>query len=1701
MSEPNLNKPQQQPKGTDDSKKLLKNPLKHISWRQTARMRNVFLSLVLLSIVSVGTVLGYFAIINNQKTYLHNRNFRILDQIAKNIDLRNESYARTASNIDREEYSSVVDSQEYRLVDFRDKYAPAFQIDTFPPYKLSSQTVFSHRGEWHIKYQTLPYAPPLMLTSPSSAANKLQEIDTQAEYSTPYQIGVSVKAEDFFDDLWRKDVYDCFFVFTLDSPQDDSALVGVDSENAKLIYESKEGSYVADFLARYASQDSFLTNQLDEKSRHQIQDLPYIFYFKNITFQQNEWILCGMIEENHFEANLRKISPLVVIILSLLILLFLLFLPILKLKLLSKNERLKVSDVFYSLIAAVLNTAIVTIIIFDLYYVFDDQYRTKRQLTELSYSIEKNFWQECDSILQQLSLADQWVGKVDLNPAKCSNVSILNQLPDSLISYPFFKSIYWANESGEILQEWTTDSDSTYLGTINISNREYFQRIRNNRAWEIPYRLKCDTVKSFFLESLLTLNTGENLADIAIPSGRLIPSACDNEGGNKASIVFLTTQLYSLMSPVLPQGFGYCVIDPKGEVLFHYNKNKNLQENFFDESTSQALKSAIQVRVPKFTKGKYLGKEHRFFVQPLAELPLYLVTFYDQSHHRTFHEQVFSFTLIFFLLTFLISVILTSLIVLRGSVSETHSTYNTQVRGKFIFDWLRPKDSFKLKYFYMACTNIIILGLTIGFTNTYKVQAVQVIFYISLSYIFAFLNAFIRLSVNYYGKPEIKENILIILSVVILWLIILFFTTILPQDDFVALLIFQGLLLLTAVLFPICYNFIKRQYQRLRNRVSVSGKITQSAIFTTAKGFNDVVSQFSSYLTPDSYRFFLLTWLSVISIFPVIKLYQISYNRERILQTKYSQVTFLQQLWERKQRVESEYAYLSEENSQYPRSGYDCNLKDLIFSHGIYGNAIHEIDTLDRFCNPPPTERSSDVPQDTLTSSTAYSVPASGPTSTLRYLDSMLYSLRPPYDPMVESLGLLFHTTSPDSFYNWYIDRKIRKPYVRFKEVLSRFRTEDSAYQSIILTNRRQIPSGEGRDIVIISKLFNFKWPSISFFNNRNFKWLFWLIFLLAMVVFYTIIKFTVNRITGQSILRLPIYNPPEVDNPGAVRTLLKKTKEHIFLLIPPRTIEEDYKNLLMDRVEVLKLEELEKNSLFLDMREIMESDSNSWLQSIKQSPHKIVALDYFEIYSEPSIQKPGKYKILESLLNCGKTIFIISTQEPLEMEEIFNWSERLQSNARKELTPVEQENYRWSQLLRGFTKVYYPLQKCQLCYSEKETIDFMAGGETALIVPFADQTSYEYAVDKTPLEQIYKNQLKNIPQEELPKRSVGKVIYLFTDYIHSSAYQEGERKANNLKSLKDYLHGVLKALEQEIPEKTDEVVNVSLVTNLAPVAILQMYTEHLIPFYSNSDLSVADKEPILTKLERDYHKWRIYLDRFRKAVLVVDQHHVQHKHELIRNRVQRECIHGNFMQGIQEDLIAQHIKSERWQDQFVGLSRSSGGDVTKPTHKDLQRIAEKITEETEIRAELYYHALWSSCSIEEKYLIYDLAEDGLINARNRDGIASLIRKGIFIKQDSRLRIFNKSFRNFVLTVIKPQDALQFEARLHRAGTWNWARIPISIILLAIAAFLLFTQQDIINQSVAFVGAIAAILPTFRGLYKGINLLQDGVTKTSKLLK
>ncbi len=132
-----------------------------------------------------------------------------------------------------------------------------------------------------------------------------------------------------------------------------------------------------------------------------------------------------------------------------------------------------------------------------------------------------------------------------------------------------------------------------------------------------------------------------------------------------------------------------------------------------------------------------------------------------------------------------------------------------------------------------------------------------------------------------------------------------------------------------------------------------------------------------------------------------------------------------------------------------------------------------------------------------------------------------------------------------------------------------------------------------------------------------------------------------------------------------------------------------------------------------------------------------------------------------------------------------------------------------------------------------------------------------------------------------------------------------------------------------------------------------------------------------------------------------------------------------------------------------------------------------------------YYYSVWSCLSNKEKYILYDLAMDGLTNCKNFTILMELKDKGVlyFDKRDNTLKIFNKSFMEFILSVVDPSEASVLEKEINTIGTWSVIKLILTLFFIAFGIFLFYTQQGFMNRMLGILTATSSLIPIIINLF------------------
>ncbi len=190
------------------------------------------------------------------------------------------------------------------------------------------------------------------------------------------------------------------------------------------------------------------------------------------------------------------------------------------------------------------------------------------------------------------------------------------------------------------------------------------------------------------------------------------------------------------------------------------------------------------------------------------------------------------------------------------------------------------------------------------------------------------------------------------------------------------------------------------------------------------------------------------------------------------------------------------------------------------------------------------------------------------------------------------------------------------------------------------------------------------------------------------------------------------------------------------------------------------------------------------------------------------------------------------------------------------------------------------------------------------------------------------------------------------------------------------------------------------------------------------------------------------------------------------------------------EDIHTQTHKKNKWLmphwwHKLSGWFDDSGSETGDTVIWSLQNIAV-----------IFYQHIWQSLSPEERYLVYDLAEEGLVNQSDKYHLSMLIQKGLIKRKEpfGQLELMNDSFKNFVLVSVNKAEALQLKNELKAESSWSDLRSPIMLVIVGIMAIMLASQQQAFSTIIGYLTAIAAIIPTLNAIFSLIKPATPGKT-------
>lgn len=277
-----------------------------------------------------------------------------------------------------------------------------------------------------------------------------------------------------------------------------------------------------------------------------------------------------------------------------------------------------------------------------------------------------------------------------------------------------------------------------------------------------------------------------------------------------------------------------------------------------------------------------------------------------------------------------------------------------------------------------------------------------------------------------------------------------------------------------------------------------------------------------------------------------------------------------------------------------------------------------------------------------------------------------------------------------------------------------------------------------------------------------------------------------------------------------------------------------------------------------------------------------------------------------------------------------------------------------------------------------------------------------------------------------------------------------------------------------------DDKRKIIILSTIHPVTFLDSAFTELMK-KNNKSTGKNDKN-ITTIPAQDLEKWHVLLGHYRIVLMSLD-----HDMELTVEKPHEKIIGGDSsldhepnlkVERLYEEMIYKETKRGYFLNQMRQPAIEAGREILKNVKKEeLPPLPDEIVLKLQVTSHYFYMYIWQSLTREEKFLLYDLAEDNLVNSFDDYNLSMLIGKGIIMRDDGTLKLFNNGFRNFIITAIGDSEAMKIKDQIKDNGNWGKLRIPMILIILAILAFLLVSQQEAYSTLITYLAALTAGVP------------------------
>jgi len=178
-------------------------------------------------------------------------------------------------------------------------------------------------------------------------------------------------------------------------------------------------------------------------------------------------------------------------------------------------------------------------------------------------------------------------------------------------------------------------------------------------------------------------------------------------------------------------------------------------------------------------------------------------------------------------------------------------------------------------------------------------------------------------------------------------------------------------------------------------------------------------------------------------------------------------------------------------------------------------------------------------------------------------------------------------------------------------------------------------------------------------------------------------------------------------------------------------------------------------------------------------------------------------------------------------------------------------------------------------------------------------------------------------------------------------------------------------------------------------------------------------------------------------------------------------------------------ILRKRWNNIFENYTRYNGYLSQIESEEVETKLSEKHIKQyhQNINRDWSHSNIWKNLTIYEKIVLYDLADDGLMNRNNLKIIGQLADKKLILMKPLPI-IFDRGFREYIYQHISKSEIKKIETKLGLTGNWKNAKYLILLILIPLAAFIFISQGFTIEKSFGIFAGIVGAITTLMKLFE-----------------